>query len=197
MGTSAAPAADEFVITDADIARCAALLSAFDAAFSDLDARDDLNIRLALRRIAEAGSGMPLSSWAPYTRGGMQASERAWRWLAACARAAVDRGDNVLLITVAEFAVVVNNLDPDPDAAGQAEEIGLLTAPQAALTDILSSSVVSATTLDDEFVVAHFSDHAITADEARRRHAHMLVDADRQGQPVHAQARAVALSLLS
>lgn len=70
VAVAPAPAADEFVITEQDIARCATLLRAFDAAYSDDDAPDDRNIRAALRGIAEAGSGMPLSAWAPYTRGG-------------------------------------------------------------------------------------------------------------------------------
>jgi hypothetical protein len=193
---SVAPVAPEFAITDRDVERCHSLVTSFDTVFNDHDRPDD-DVTLAINEIAESGSGLPVSSWAPHHRGGYKASDRAWRWMAACSRAAVDAANNVVPITVAEFAVAWENFAPEPSFADPVQ-VALLKAPPEVLADLLASSVVSSGDLDAARVVAHIGGGTpITVAEARNRHAHMLLNLEKRGQAIDARARALALQSAS
>jgi hypothetical protein len=189
------PVADEFVIAAEDISQCATRLSAFDVALMErAGTPDDLNVRLAVRSLAELGSGMPLSSWAPLHMGGYEASERAWRWFAACARAAPSFGDSVFPVTLGAFAITWDEIAPEMTTEDPVE-LGLLRAPRPVFAEILAGAVLSGTDLDPNLLIWHVAGKPITGGMAQRGHARVLMDLDSRGQAVHPRAKAIAVSL--
>jgi hypothetical protein len=187
---------DEFAITGHDIGQSETLLAAYHEAARDLYAPDDSKVRDAIRAIAEAGSGLPLSSWMPLTMTGYQASDRAWRWLAACSRVAAAQGNGVVPIKMAMFAIIWTDSAPEPTAADPVE-LGLLRPPPEVLAEILARSIGAGECVPDDLLVCHFGEQLITAEFARRMHAHRLLRLEEAGMQVEPQAKALAIDLVS
>jgi hypothetical protein len=166
------------------VATCRALLERYD------EAQEELEIVLASRAIAEAGSGLPLTSWAPLGRVGRGLPDKAWRWLAGCANA----GDAALAVIVAMFAVEWDEVGPSEDWSDP-PEIGLLKPQHEALATILTASVLRAPALSRNLEVWHAQGRKITVGVAQRGHCRVLLDLCATGSPVDPEALAVARAL--
>jgi hypothetical protein len=184
---------NDSVVSDEDVHTAERLIDAYDEAAADLDYSDDSKVRTAIRNLAEAGSGIPLSSWMPLTMTGDQASDRAWQWLATCAAAAAGHGNHAFPVKLGVFAHSWNDLAPDPTPADPVE-LGLMKPPVEILSVVLSQSVLAARALPADILVGHFGEQQFTASFAQTVHADLLLALESTGVQIDADAKAAALA---
>jgi hypothetical protein len=189
VATSAA--VSEIVATGQEANLCASLLEDFRTARDDDTAQDDRAIRGAARAIAHAGGGAPISGQLSLAAGGASVSERTWRWLAACAHAAVAQGEELLPIRIAIFAMEWTDEIAPASTVADFGDMGLLSAPQAVLREILAASVVAAWSLNPQNLIWMFQGRRVVAGMAAGIHASRLSELDPGGESL---ARAEASS---
>jgi hypothetical protein len=183
---------EEIAITDREVDQCASLLDAFRAARDDTTARDDHDIRIAARAIAHAGGAVPVTGQVSL-EGGEVASEKAWSWLAACARAAAARGDDILPVRAAMFALEWTNEIAPGSTIADFGDMGLLQTPPLVLITILATSVVSAGNLSPDNTVWNFQGERVVAGMAEGVHARFLAELDPGGESIE-EARTVTVA---
>jgi hypothetical protein len=139
---------------------------------------------------------MPLSSWMPLTMTGDQASNRAWRWLAACSNKASASDIQALTVTIAMFAIAWDEVAPPPSPADPVE-LGLLAPPTAILADLVAASLIASTSLPSDLLVWHVAGKPITAGTAQRGHARVVREMVGKGEAVSDEASVLAGRLLA